>query len=88
MALQKTIRITRPGFSGELVAENAYHKVVSVTANKQSASAQVAVFDKKDGVQLDNSFFEFDPVMDDVNFIAQAYGHMKTITEYQDAKDC
>lgn len=88
MALQKTIYIARSGFSGQLVAENAYHRVVSVTASKQSASAQIAVFDKKGGVQLDSSFFEFNPAMDDVNFIAQAYEYMKTLPEYQDSKDC
>jgi hypothetical protein len=88
MAIQKTLRISKSGFLGELVAENAYHKVVSVTANKQSASAHVAVFDKKDGVQLDSKFFEFHPMMNNVNFIAQAYEHLKTLPEFAGATDC
>lgn len=88
MALSKTVKQTKPGFSGELLAENAYIKVESISGDKSSVSALVTF--KAGDVFIDRKTYTFEPAVSDAakNFIAQAYEYLKTLPEFAGAKDC
>jgi len=64
---------------------NAYIKVESVSANKNSAQASVSFTDN--GKAITKSY-AFSPDMDGENFIKQTYNYLKTLPEFADAQDC
>jgi hypothetical protein len=92
MALSKTIEFTPVGFTQPAILQNAYIRVESVNGGKNSLSASVVVYSKKDAEMLaaQNLSFAFAPKVgpnaDD--FIAQAYEHLKTLPEFSGATDC
>lgn len=86
MALKKTIRKTQPGFSGELIAEDAYWRVLNVNGNKDSVTARVGAFAADQ--QVKEMAFGFTPVAGEFNFIQQAYMHLKALPDFVDAVDC
>jgi len=67
------------------VSLNAYVKVESVSANKNSAQASVSF---TDGAKAITKSYVFSPNMDGDNFIKQAYAHLKTLPEFAGAEDC
>jgi hypothetical protein len=95
MALRQTITKTCPSialFDGVKVESNSisvsdvfYIKVEAVTGTKEKASCSVSFTGEKIKLQ---KMFEFIPSMGAVNFIAQAYGHLKTLPEFAGATDC
>lgn len=48
MALSKDFKITKTGFSGELIASKAHSKVSSISGDKTNASFAVQTFDAID----------------------------------------
>lgn len=90
MALSKTIEFMPAGFTQPAVLQDAYIRVESVNGGKNSLSASVVVYSKKDAEMLaaQNLSFAFVPSMDNKNFIAQAYNHLKTLPEFAGATDC
>lgn len=88
MALTKTFEKTVSGFSGKLFVENAYCKVNQISGSKNELTMTVLVQESKDGVIVDTKHFLFTPNLDGKNFIAQAYDHLKTLSEFAGATDC
>jgi hypothetical protein len=86
MALTKTFYKTQPGFTGELIASNAYWKVINVSGNKDAVSARVAAFVADSPVH--EMSIGFSPDQDNFNFIRQAYEYLKTLPEFAGATDC
>ena len=87
MALKKTVTLTN-NFGGQSTFENAYIKVAVVRATKENGVA-IVNYSKTSG---DASFYEesheFPVSLLSGNFIAQAYGHLKTLPEFSGAEDC
>lgn len=69
----------------KLVSLNAYVKVESVFADKNSAQASVSF---TDGGKAITKTYTFSPKMEGDNFIKQAYTHLKTLPEFAGAEDC
>lgn len=88
MALSKKITKSIKGFVGELVCNNAYCRVNRVDGGKEKAQISVEIFNEKNGTVIETLFYDFTPSMEGLNFIAQAYQHLKTLPEFADAKDC
>jgi hypothetical protein len=85
MALKKKIEAIA---FGKKIVVDAYIKVDSVSGNKQNISYSVITFaDDKKSVVVQNTFY-FAPDMSGANFIQQAYEHLKTLPEFEDATDC
>jgi hypothetical protein len=87
MALTKTISLQN-NFCRESTFENAYIKIVSISGNKNSLTAEVAIFDSKDGMFLKSQSLSFVPDLDGANFIRQAYTSAKKTKEFENATDC
>lgn len=87
MALTKTISLQN-NFCRESTFENAYIKIVSISGSKKSLTAEIAIFESKDGMFLKSQNFSFVPELDGSNFIRQAYLHLKSLPEFADAVDC
>lgn len=86
MALKKDLVVQKTGFDGFLVAKNAYWKITKLTGNKDSMNVEISAF-VGDEI-IDRQMSNFKPQIDGVNFIAQAYGHLKSTAFFQDAVDC
>lgn len=85
MALKKTVK-TQQGFD----AVDAYHRVEGVRLNgKTSMSFQVRSYKDNSGVPaFADVAHEGVYAINGDNPIAQAYAHIKTLSEFTDAKDC
>jgi len=99
MALKKAITVSGMGFvSGAGVVVKTgntttttpplYIKVESVAGDKANIKAAVTFKDEATGEHLMRKEYNFVPSMDSGNFIAQAYGHLKTLPEFAGAADC
>ena len=86
MALKKRLIKTITGFDGELIANDAYFKVSSISGGKNGLSALVTGVVAGNQVYAQEHFFE--PNLNGENFIKQAYEHIKTLEEFADAEDC
>lgn len=85
MALEKTV-VTNHGFE----ADKAYHRVEGVRLdNKTKMSFQVSSYKTQES-ELAFSIAAFACTYDiqGANPIAQAYAHLKTLSEFADAVDC
>lgn len=95
MALQKVISVTgkkiimsdfgKTESGEEVISQDCYIKVVSVTVNKRETTAYVSF--SGDGRQFGREY-KFETVLGDANAIAQAYVHLKSLPEFSGAKDC
>jgi hypothetical protein len=63
----------------------AYIKVVNITGNKAGIGFDVIYYFAD--VATINKSFNFVPALEGLNFIAQAYTHLKTLPEFADATD-
>lgn len=94
MALQKTMtfpckvkKVTDFGSfaeDGTMSLSDAYIKVESVEGSKERVVAFVS-FNSPDGVG--NQSYVFPPNLNGLNFIKQAYEHLKTLPEFAGATD-
>lgn len=89
MALTKTVTFSLPGYSGELTAASAYTAITGLSGNKKLLTIQATTFDSSSrSNQLSTASFRFVPALNQINFIEQAYLHLKTLPEFSDAVDC
>lgn len=91
MALQKTLVKKEQNFSGELVAQNAYWRVESVSADKTKGTAKVLTYTEKPSEKsaiVSSMLIDFPVDLNGENFIKQAYNHIKTMPEFSGAVDC
>jgi hypothetical protein len=99
MALKKAIIVSGMGFvssvgivvkTGDTTTTTPplYIKVESVAGGKANIAAAVTFKDEATGEYLMRKEYNFVPRMDNGNFIAQAYGHLKTLPEFAGAADC
>jgi hypothetical protein len=87
MALQKTI-VLKSNFNTDVAFNSAYIKVDSLVGNKNQMRINLTIQDKKDGSVLNTNMYFFKPLLNEQNFIAQAYEHLKTLSEFADSVDC
>ena len=86
MALKKDVVITKPNFEGTLVYKNGYWKITRIYGDKNEIRFDVCcVIDSAINQQISSSF---KPMLDGQNFIAQAYNHLKTLSDFAGATDC
>jgi hypothetical protein len=89
MALQKTWQKKVDGFDSELVATNAYCRVAAIQGSKSSLTVDVWVYDISKKNVLDRRVYTFEPSVEksSLNFIAQAYEHLKLLPDFSNAVD-
>lgn len=91
MALTKTLKLV-DNFGVEVELQDCYVRVASLHGTKTDMTASVDIYKKPEDefptVLLTNEKHLFEPRLDGPNFIAQAYGHLKTLPQYQGATDC
>lgn len=87
MALQKTITLTT-NFGTDVSFEKAYVRVENVKVQKNFARALVQTHKEKDGQVIAQEGFSFGYDLNGLNPIAQAYNHLKSLSEFQNAVDC
>ena len=87
MALKKSISL-KTNFGDTVVFPSAYIKVNNIIGNKNEMRADVVFFKEVDQMVVDNKSYFFSPNLNQSNFIAQAYNHLKTLEEFADAVDC
>lgn len=87
MALSKKLTL-KNNFNEDSIFNAAYIKVETYSGNKSQMLFDVNIYDKKEGQLLKKLSFTFAPNMDAGNFIAQAYQHLKTLSDFADANDC
>lgn len=86
MALEKPISFKTQ--YGDITVDAVYIKVCQVTASKTDGSAHVRFYKGKDGNLLKEDNIDFPVTLDGINFIEQAYVHMKTLPQFSQSKDC
>lgn len=72
----------------EIKVENAYLQISKISGNKNKIEFFVEYKQGKDTTTFKTERYEFQPSLDGKNFIAQAYEHLKTLSEYSGATDC
>jgi hypothetical protein len=87
MALEKTVTLI-DNFKEAVVFRNAYIRVESISGSKNKLDVTVSTYKKANELKLATEYFSFAPVLDQSNFIAQAYEHLKSLPEFADAVDC
>jgi len=85
MALQKTITIDFNGASVDFA--DAYLKVGMIEGDKNMVRFDLLVYKAKDDRVIERRKYNFAPDMNGSNFIAQAYQHLKSLSEYSGATD-
>jgi hypothetical protein len=84
MALKKTIT-TRQGIE----IEDAYFRIVHVTLNGKTGMQFVLAFSKDaQSPSVDSTAYDCAYNLTGENPIAQAYAHLKTLSEFSGAVDC
>lgn len=88
MAFTMTYTKKQNGFSD--VIAPSYVKVGTVSGTKESAIARVVFSSEDKEIVLHTAEYRFDTSVSDnsANFIKQAYTYLKTLPEFENAKDC
>lgn len=88
MAIKKDTAFTAQG-GFEVLVTDAYIKIANVVGDKNSVSASIHWLKNS---EVSDPFkvttCQFKPSMSGMNFIAQAYNHLKTLPEFAGAIDC
>lgn len=87
MALKKEIILVN-NFGDDVVFKDVYIKVGKLAGDKEQMGVSVFFCRTQDGPILQSKNYSFIPVLNESNFIAQAYKHLKTLPEFADAVDC
>ena len=92
MALQVTFKHIPTGFDTPAVLIEAYLRVDSLSGTKNKLFVTVGFYNKKNNemVLAKQNVYDFQPSVesDSLNFIAQAYNHLKTLPDFSNAVDC
>lgn len=86
MALKKSVVKTQAGFSGQLVAQDAYWRIDQIYGGKNEIRAVINAYVAND--QVGTQKFIFKPSLVGDNFIKQAYDFIKQQPEFSGAEDC
>ena len=87
MALKKSISL-KTNFGDTVVFPSAYIKVNNIIGDKNEMRADVMFLKEAGEMIVDNKSYFFSPNLNESNFIAQAYNHLKTLPEFAGATDC
>jgi hypothetical protein len=87
MALKKTVSI-KTNLNTDATFEDAYIRVDSIRIEKEFARALVQTHKEKGGQVLEQNGYSFEYKLEGSNPIAQAYNHLKSLTEFSGAVDC
>ena len=87
MAIKKQITL-KTNFNDDVVFDNAYIKIASISGSKDLLSARVDFYKSQNNALLQSVDYAFVPNLGGANFIAQAYTHLKTLPEFAGATDC
>jgi hypothetical protein len=87
MAFKKEITLTN-NFGDDVVFKDVYIKVGKLAGNKEQMGMSIFFYRTQDGQILQSKNYSFTPVLNESNFIAQAYKHLKTLPEFDGAVDC
>jgi hypothetical protein len=68
-----------------VISESTYIRVESLRGNKSQVTVRVSLKTDKFIVFKE---YDFEPNMNESNFIKQAYAHLKTLPEFAGATDC
>lgn len=82
MALQKTIKYK------DIEIKNAYIKVAGFSGDKLTLQATVSIQVATDKQIVDLRQIAIPFILDGENPIKQAYEHLKTLPDYENATDC
>jgi hypothetical protein len=86
MAIQKTHKFDFE--AGAVTVAECYIKVSMVEVNKSEGMANVSFFDKPNGKLLKSAIYPTPYDLNGSNVLAQAYDHLKTLSEFAGASDC
>jgi hypothetical protein len=87
MALKKTLTLIS-NFKTDVTFCDCYVKVTFVKSTKQSSTVTYEIFDASKENVLQTREFIFAHNLEGINFIAQAYNHLKTLPDFAGATDC
>jgi 5-methylthioribose kinase len=87
MALSKNLSLV-DNFGEEVLLKDAYIKVDEIKGGKLGLIITVRSYKNDRSIVLKQNEFSFVPSMSTVNFISQAYDHIKTLPEFAGATDC
>jgi len=76
------------GISDSQVTVNSYARIVRIVGDKTNISYNVEFLTMGNKQRIKNLEFAFVPQTPGKDFIAQAYDHMKTLTEFTNSVDC
>jgi hypothetical protein len=87
MALTKTITI-KDNYGEDCTFNDSYIKVTKIKGNKDLITFYAVFFtDDTTNYSIKLETHEYVPVLNNDNFIKQAYLHLKTLPEFADAND-
>lgn len=94
MALKHSVTFNFHG--KDVVIDDTYVRVAQLVGNKDSMKAVVEINepyggedqDAKHGKLIEVRSYDFTPNLNGQNFLAQAYAHLKTLSEFAGATDC
>jgi hypothetical protein len=86
MALSKTV--VKQAWGQDLSIPNVYIKVNQIKASKELAEATITYSVDGEVKETKGIVFNVDVADGSVNFIKQAYEHLKTLPEFSGATDC
>ena len=86
MALSKTV--VKQAWGQDLNIPNVYIKVNQIKASKELAEAIITYSVDGEVKETKGIVFNVDVTDGSVNFIKQAYEHLKTLPEFNGATDC
>lgn len=97
MALRKIIEVEGDAFvltqngsvslGPQKTAFSAYCKITNINGNKETGKVTVECVDKNYKISK-NYMVQFSVTENALNFVKQAYEHLKTLPEWADASDC
>jgi hypothetical protein len=87
MALTQPITLI-DNFDEAIPFDSSYIKISSISGNKDGITILIDIFKDKGGRLLERREFYFTPLLNEENFIKQAYEHLKALSEFSASVDC
>ena len=88
MALKQTINLVDQ-FDESITFTDAYMRVDRIEGGKVEMMIYLGFYKNQDAKRhLVCKTYKFQPKLDGVNFVAQAYEHLKTLPEFSGASNC
>lgn len=88
MALKQTITLVDQ-FDESVTFTDAYLRIDRLEGGKNEMTAYLSFYKTSESKRhLVSKTYNFQPDLGGANFLAQAYGHLKTLSEFAGAVDC